>query len=173
MEAVKNVANAASSYLGYGQNTQSGEEPVSGQTGEGTGTEPYDAGNNVDDATLGGSSAQQTSSSSLNQSGTEPISGMTGSGTADEPYDAGNEQSDSALGGSAPQQSSSTAIGGSGLSSSTTGAGSSTSRHNEPYEAGNSGERGFGGSSSREIADRATGGMLGDGASSYTGSQSK
>jgi len=46
METIKSVASTASGYI-YGTNetTQSGTEPVAGQTGKGTVEEPYDKGN--------------------------------------------------------------------------------------------------------------------------------
>lgn len=42
MESMK---QAASNLMGSGNTTQSGQEPVSGQTGAGTVNEPYDQGN--------------------------------------------------------------------------------------------------------------------------------
>jgi hypothetical protein len=67
------VAATKSAVLGNdGPVYQSGTEPLSGETGKGTATEPYDAGN------------VET------QLGAEPLSGETGKGTATEPYDAGN-----------------------------------------------------------------------------------
>jgi hypothetical protein len=45
METVNNVVNAASKAIWGNPTAQSGEEPVSGQTGAGTVNEPYDKGN--------------------------------------------------------------------------------------------------------------------------------
>lgn len=46
MEGITNAANAASkAVFGDSSSSQSGQEPVSGQTGRGTASEPYDAGN--------------------------------------------------------------------------------------------------------------------------------
>ena len=56
--------------------TRANQEPLSGETGKGTATDPYDAGNAADNTHP--------------KSGTEPLSGQTGPGTATEPYDAGN-----------------------------------------------------------------------------------
>ena len=82
MEAIK---NAASSLLGYGttQEEQSGAEPVSGQTGEGTAVEPYDAGNKVDDKAIGGSAPQDIGSSTTSTSTTThgADTGVSGHGT--------------------------------------------------------------------------------------------
>jgi len=46
MESITNTFNAAKGYVsGSGSQTQSGSEPVSGQTGSGTTEQPYDTGN--------------------------------------------------------------------------------------------------------------------------------
>lgn len=45
MQALSNAASAVKTAVFGGDNTQSGEEPVSGQTGKGTAEQPYDAGN--------------------------------------------------------------------------------------------------------------------------------
>lgn len=46
METAKGIVDAASKMVfGENQNQTGGEEPVSGQTGEGTANKPYDAGN--------------------------------------------------------------------------------------------------------------------------------
>jgi len=48
METITNAANAASkAVFGDGSSGQSGQEPVSGQTGRGTASEPYDGGNTM------------------------------------------------------------------------------------------------------------------------------
>ena len=47
MESITNAANAASKAVFGGSTGQSGQEPVSGQTGRGTASEPYDAGNTM------------------------------------------------------------------------------------------------------------------------------
>jgi hypothetical protein len=45
MESISNAAQAASKYI-FGEDTNnSGTEPISGETGKGTASEPYDAGN--------------------------------------------------------------------------------------------------------------------------------
>lgn len=43
---MESITNAAKSVFG-GSSGQSGQEPVSGQTGRGTASEPYDAGNTM------------------------------------------------------------------------------------------------------------------------------
>ncbi|KAI9837290.1 MAG: hypothetical protein M1819_000364 [Sarea resinae] len=55
MESINNAASAASKAI-WGDNTQSqsGQEPVSGQTGAGTTNEPYDAGNTESNPKLSG-----------------------------------------------------------------------------------------------------------------------
>ncbi|KAI9716267.1 MAG: hypothetical protein M1812_005492 [Candelaria pacifica] len=54
MDSARNVASAAGRAI-YGEGDgQSGREPVSGQTGRGTATEPYDAGNSEGDSRLSG-----------------------------------------------------------------------------------------------------------------------
>lgn len=45
METVNKVYHAASHAVWGEEHDQSGEEPVSGKTGQGTATDPYDAGN--------------------------------------------------------------------------------------------------------------------------------
>lgn len=55
---------------------QQTEEPVSGVQGQGTQSEPYDQGNQADQAA---------------GPGIEPPSGKQGKGTAEDPYDGGNE----------------------------------------------------------------------------------
>lgn len=47
MESINNAASAASRAVFGGSSGQSGQEPVSGQTGRGTAGEPYDAGNTM------------------------------------------------------------------------------------------------------------------------------
>ncbi len=47
MESITNAASAASKAVFGGSSGQSGQEPVSGQTGRGTASEPYDAGNTM------------------------------------------------------------------------------------------------------------------------------
>ena len=47
MEAIKNAIGSGSSQV------QSGQEPISGQTGRGTASEPYDAGNATGKPLLG------------------------------------------------------------------------------------------------------------------------
>lgn len=47
MESINNAASAASRAVFGGSSGQSGQEPVSGQTGRGTASEPYDAGNTM------------------------------------------------------------------------------------------------------------------------------
>lgn len=48
METITNAANAASkAVFGDSSSGQSGQEPVSGQTGRGTASEPYDGGNTM------------------------------------------------------------------------------------------------------------------------------
>ncbi|WEW61056.1 hypothetical protein PRK78_006545 [Emydomyces testavorans] len=70
MESVKNAYQAAGKVIWGEQKPQSsGEEPISGVKGEGTPSDPYDAGN---------------------VTGSEPIAGVKGTGTASDPYDAGN-----------------------------------------------------------------------------------
>jgi hypothetical protein len=44
METINNLAGAASKAI-WGDNAQSGTEPVAGEQGEGTKTDPYDQGN--------------------------------------------------------------------------------------------------------------------------------
>jgi len=69
METIKGLANTASSYVYGSDNTtaQSGTEPLSGQKGAGTVTEPYDKGNTYDGTT--------------GKSGDTPSSGTTGHST--------------------------------------------------------------------------------------------
>jgi hypothetical protein len=45
METVNKVYHAASHAVWGDEQNKSGEEPVSGETGQGTATDPYDAGN--------------------------------------------------------------------------------------------------------------------------------
>jgi hypothetical protein len=45
MDAIKNVVNSASNAIFGNSTEQSGNEPISGQTGAGTVDEPYDMGN--------------------------------------------------------------------------------------------------------------------------------
>ena len=45
MESVNKVVHAASHAVWGDEQNKSGEEPVSGQKGQGTATDPYDAGN--------------------------------------------------------------------------------------------------------------------------------
>ncbi|KAL1626026.1 hypothetical protein SLS56_007000 [Neofusicoccum ribis] len=61
METINNIATSASKLI-YGdpKAEQSGQEPVSGQTGRGTAEEPYDSGNLEGNPELGGKSAQET-----------------------------------------------------------------------------------------------------------------
>lgn len=69
METVKGAIQTAEKVIWGDQPRSSGEEPISGVKGEGTPSDPYDAGN---------------------VTGNEPISGVKGQGTASDPYDAGN-----------------------------------------------------------------------------------
>lgn len=45
MEAVNKVYHAASQAVWGEEERKSGEEPLAGQTGQGTATDPYDSGN--------------------------------------------------------------------------------------------------------------------------------
>ncbi|QIW94500.1 hypothetical protein AMS68_000018 [Peltaster fructicola] len=80
METLKSV-------IGFGGNKpESGKEPVNSETGAGTATEPYDAGNQEENPP---STAAHTTKA-VNE--TEPLNGQKGAGTASEPYDAGNQE---------------------------------------------------------------------------------
>ncbi|KAK8248720.1 hypothetical protein IWZ00DRAFT_509024 [Phyllosticta capitalensis] len=67
MDTITNLASSASKLI-YGDQQdpkqQSGQEPVSGQSGAGTATDPYDSGNLHDDPEKAGKPAQQTNPSS-------------------------------------------------------------------------------------------------------------
>ncbi|EAS28113.1 uncharacterized protein CIMG_09317 [Coccidioides immitis RS] len=70
MEMIKNVYHTTEKAIWGEQRPEATrEEPISGVKGEGTPSDPYDAGN---------------------VTGDEPISGVQGQGTASDPYDAGN-----------------------------------------------------------------------------------
>ncbi|TKA68345.1 hypothetical protein B0A49_04851 [Cryomyces minteri] len=60
MDTIKNVASAASSYVTGDKTEQSGTEPISGRTGTGTTDQPYDSGNQYDNPSMSGQSAQET-----------------------------------------------------------------------------------------------------------------
>ncbi|KAF2126775.1 hypothetical protein P153DRAFT_368823 [Dothidotthia symphoricarpi CBS 119687] len=117
METITNLASTAAntaSKLIYGDTTTAaadtttknnetgGMEPISGEQGKGTVTEPFDQGNAATPlekpSGLGGLGTSGTSGTSgtfldySNQvsSGQEPISGLQGKGTAGEPFDQGN-----------------------------------------------------------------------------------
>lgn len=72
--AESDIKKAQEKVLGSEQ--QPGVEPPSGIQGKGTADQPYDQGNQPDQAT---------------GPGIEPPSGQQGKGTADEPYDQGNQ----------------------------------------------------------------------------------
>ncbi|KAK7514295.1 uncharacterized protein IWZ02DRAFT_493397 [Phyllosticta citriasiana] len=60
MDTISNLANTASKLIYGDPQQQSGQEPVSGQAGAGTATDPYDSGNLHDDPDKAGKPAQQT-----------------------------------------------------------------------------------------------------------------
>ncbi|KAK7608533.1 hypothetical protein BKA81DRAFT_407495 [Phyllosticta paracitricarpa] len=60
MDTISNLANTASKLIYGDPQQQSGQEPVSGQAGAGTATDPYDSGNLHDDPEKAGKPAQQT-----------------------------------------------------------------------------------------------------------------
>ncbi|MCJ1389457.1 hypothetical protein MMC18_002314 [Xylographa bjoerkii] len=73
MESITNTINAAKGYVsGSGNQTQSGSEPVSGQTGSGTTEQPYDAGNTTG---KDGSSAMENQENTAAQVGADAIDG--------------------------------------------------------------------------------------------------
>ena len=75
-KAQDKVGEAVLSTVRSENQTSSGEEPPSGFQGKGTADEPYDQGNQPEQATGPGS---------------EPASGQQGAGTVDQPYDQGNQ----------------------------------------------------------------------------------
>ncbi|KAK2754542.1 hypothetical protein FQN54_006943 [Arachnomyces sp. PD_36] len=85
METVGKVYHAASHAVFGEEHNKSGEEPISGQTGRGTATDPYDAGNKEEQA-------QETPKESTQQTATEDTAGLTGkSSTLDtDPTDSKN-----------------------------------------------------------------------------------
>jgi len=106
METITNLATnatTAASKLIYGDQTKTdeavaqtqnnetaGKEPISGETGQGTATQPYDQGNlatplaTADKGTFLDYSNNETG-------GKEPVSGALGKGTVTEPFDQGND----------------------------------------------------------------------------------
>lgn len=96
METITNLASTATtaaSKLIYGNQTQNnetaGKEPVSGEKGAGTATDPYDQGNAATPLATA-DKADFIDSSNNETAGKEPVSGVLGSGTATEPFDQGN-----------------------------------------------------------------------------------
>ncbi|EOD52284.1 putative glycine-rich cell wall structural protein 1 protein [Neofusicoccum parvum UCRNP2] len=86
METISNIATSASKLI-YGdpKAEQSGQEPVSGQTGRGTAEEPYDSGNLEGNPELGGKSAQETrtdTSVPTSSAASNPLSGGSAATTA-------------------------------------------------------------------------------------------
>ncbi|KAI4277469.1 MAG: hypothetical protein LQ337_001742 [Flavoplaca oasis] len=76
MESIRNA-------MGYG--VQSGQEPLSGQTGQGTADEPYDSGNLAGQSGAPSSDATSTNPTGTTQfdTGTDPKGETTGYGSAD------------------------------------------------------------------------------------------
>ena len=75
-KAQEKVGDAISSTVRSQDQPSSGEEPPSGFQGKGTVDEPYDQGNQPEQAT---------------GPGTEPPAGQQGAGTVDKPFDQGNQ----------------------------------------------------------------------------------
>lgn len=96
METLKSVIGLSST------KPESGKEPVNSETGAGTATEPYDAGNQegkpyrntayqlLTSISENPPSAAAHTTKTVNE--TEPLNGQKGAGTASEPYDAGNQE---------------------------------------------------------------------------------
>ncbi|KAK8163767.1 hypothetical protein IWX90DRAFT_238917 [Phyllosticta citrichinensis] len=63
MDTISNLANTASKLIYGDPQQQSGQEPVSGQAGAGTATDPYDSGNLHDDPEKAGKPTQKTNPS--------------------------------------------------------------------------------------------------------------
>lgn len=76
-KAQEKVGDAILSNVRSPDHASSGEEPPSGFQGKGTVNEPYDQGNQPEQATA---------------PGTEPVSGRQGAGTVDKPFDQGNQE---------------------------------------------------------------------------------
>ncbi|KAK5122045.1 hypothetical protein LTR85_004291 [Meristemomyces frigidus] len=76
MDTIKNA-------VGLGKESQEGQEPVSGQQGEGTAVEPFDAGNQEDNSELGGKAPQQTDPAKVSGNIAETASGGDASTGAD------------------------------------------------------------------------------------------
>lgn len=75
-KAQEKVGDAVLSTVRSPDQPSSGEEPVSGIQGKGTVDQPYDQGNQSEQAV---------------GPGTEPPAGKQGAGTVDKPYDQGNQ----------------------------------------------------------------------------------
>ena len=73
MDSVRKMSAAVSDAIKGSSKSESGSEPPSGITGQGTADKPYDQGNAPENASSG-----------------EPVSGEQGKGTIDEPFDKGN-----------------------------------------------------------------------------------
>ena len=128
METITNIASTATSTVSnliYGEQTKNnetaGKEPISGEEGKGTATEPFDKGNAGElsfSSTCCTAFTDRTTATPLDTTadkktyldysnnetaGTEPVSGQQGKGTASEPFDQGNSgESSSGHTGSSP-----------------------------------------------------------------------
>ncbi|KAF1849330.1 uncharacterized protein K460DRAFT_305356 [Cucurbitaria berberidis CBS 394.84] len=97
METITNIASTATttvSNLIYGDQTKNnetaGKEPVSGQEGKGTATEPFDKGNAATPLDTTADRKTFLDYGNNETAGKEPISGEQGKGTATAPFDQGN-----------------------------------------------------------------------------------
>ncbi|CAO2651973.1 Nn.00g002560.m01.CDS01 [Neocucurbitaria sp. VM-36] len=97
METITNIASTATSTVSnliYGDQTKNnetaGKEPISGEEGKGTATEPFDKGNAATPLDTTADKKTFLDYSNNETAGTEPVSGQQGKGTASEPFDQGN-----------------------------------------------------------------------------------
>ncbi|KAF2851759.1 hypothetical protein T440DRAFT_57520 [Plenodomus tracheiphilus IPT5] len=111
METITNIASTAAntaSKLIYGEqpkdteattdvetktatNETGGKEPISGEQGKGTATEPYDQGNLATPLATADNKSTFLDYKNNETGGREPISGEQGKGTVSEPFDQGND----------------------------------------------------------------------------------